>query len=84
MDLHNGRLYWPTTLKDKKRSFDKHYDVAIIGGGRKSATIPIPKLLLQLFQSSIFSNDHPLAMINGSIINNPYEFITEILINSEM
>jgi glycine/D-amino acid oxidase-like deaminating enzyme len=37
MDLHNGRLYWPTTLKDKKRSFDKHYDVAIIGGGMSGA-----------------------------------------------
>lgn len=37
MDLHNGRLYWPSTLKDKNRSFDKHYDVAIIGGGMSGA-----------------------------------------------
>lgn len=33
MDLHNGQLFWPTTLKNKKEQFETHYDVAIIGGG---------------------------------------------------
>ncbi|NMH69052.1 FAD-binding oxidoreductase [Bacillus sp. RO3] len=37
MDLHNGRLFWTTTFNDRKRNFDKQYDVAIIGGGMSGA-----------------------------------------------
>ncbi|BCB05549.1 NAD(P)/FAD-dependent oxidoreductase [Bacillus sp. KH172YL63] len=31
MELHNGSLFWPTTLNNER--FENHYDVAIIGGG---------------------------------------------------
>ncbi|KZZ85550.1 NAD(P)/FAD-dependent oxidoreductase [Bacillus sp. SJS] len=42
MDLHNGNLFWPTTLNpDKsikgKTDFDQHYDVVIVGGGMSGA-----------------------------------------------
>ncbi|MBS2967373.1 FAD-binding oxidoreductase [Metabacillus sp. KIGAM252] len=42
MDLHNGNLFWPTTLNpDKrirgKRDLDQHYDVVIVGGGMSGA-----------------------------------------------
>ncbi|WP_201714176.1 NAD(P)/FAD-dependent oxidoreductase [Rossellomorea arthrocnemi] len=37
MELHNGQLFWPTTLSNKKEDFRKKYDVAIIGGGMSGA-----------------------------------------------
>jgi glycine/D-amino acid oxidase-like deaminating enzyme len=37
MELHNGKLFWPTTYNDTEKEFDTHYDVAIIGGGMSGA-----------------------------------------------
>lgn len=37
MELHNGQLFWPTTLKNRKEDFDRKYDAAIIGGGMSGA-----------------------------------------------
>ncbi|AZB41295.1 FAD-binding oxidoreductase [Bacillus sp. FJAT-42376] len=41
MDLHNGTLFWPTTLNHKKRKREQertpHYDVLIVGGGMSGA-----------------------------------------------
>ncbi|MFY4777325.1 NAD(P)/FAD-dependent oxidoreductase [Metabacillus sp. RGM 3146] len=42
MDLHNGSLFWPTTLEGEqvfkgKQKIDKHYDAVIVGGGMSGA-----------------------------------------------
>ncbi|KSU58713.1 oxidoreductase [[Bacillus] enclensis] len=37
MELHNGKLFWPTTYNDTEKEFNTHYDVAIIGGGMSGA-----------------------------------------------
>lgn len=42
MDLHNGSLFWPTTLNGEKvikgrREIDQHYDAVIVGGGMSGA-----------------------------------------------
>ncbi|MCK6258508.1 FAD-binding oxidoreductase [Fictibacillus sp. KIGAM418] len=42
MDLHNGSLFWPTTLDGEKtikgrQEIDTHYDAVIVGGGMSGA-----------------------------------------------
>jgi glycine/D-amino acid oxidase-like deaminating enzyme len=37
MELHNGKLFWPTTYNDTEKEFNTHFDVAIIGGGMSGA-----------------------------------------------
>lgn len=42
MDLHNGELYWPTTLKNRQSNHKNppiaaHYDVVIVGAGMSGA-----------------------------------------------